>query len=61
MIFKKSLMFLLLIAAQLDGSFASCHCHQVPQASGVCTGLECSRHLIHVILINAGWELFHGC
>lgn len=54
-------MFLLLIAAQLDGSFASCHCHPVPQASGVYTGLECSRHLIHVVLINAGWELFHGC
>lgn len=28
-----------LIVAQVDHSFVSCHCHQVPQGSGVSTGL----------------------
>lgn len=41
--------FCLLIAAQLDGGVAPCLCHQVPQASGVYTGPECSRCLTHVV------------
>ena len=38
----------------MDGSFAPGHCYQVPQASVVYTGLECSRHLTHVVPVNAG-------
>ena len=45
--------FHLLIVAQLDGSSAPGHCHQVPVESVFCTGLKCSRHLTYVAPVNA--------